>query len=73
MVLVCVLQCMLRVCVGSRVLVVFPIPSRSHTVLGDSIVKILLGAGHEVTLQTDILINLVPKTAKFCTYIECFM
>ncbi|XP_032514140.2 UDP-glucosyltransferase 2-like isoform X2 [Danaus plexippus] len=36
----------------SNILVVFPVPERSHRVLGESIVKILLEAGHEVTWVT---------------------
>lgn len=34
---------------GSAVLVVFPVPSRSHTLLGDHLVSTLLHAGHNVT------------------------
>lgn len=33
---------------GSRILVVSPMPSRSDSMLSDSIVNILLQAGHEV-------------------------
>lgn len=45
-----VLFCMfVRLCVSSRVLVVFPVPGRSHTTLGDAVVRSLLEGGHEVT------------------------
>lgn len=44
-----VFSCLLQMCVGSRVLAVFPVPSRSHAALGDSIVTTLLLAGHEVS------------------------
>ncbi|KAJ0180206.1 hypothetical protein K1T71_003610 [Dendrolimus kikuchii] len=33
----------------SRILVVFPVPSKSHSIISDSIVKILLDGGHNVT------------------------
>ncbi|CAK1582396.1 unnamed protein product [Parnassius mnemosyne] len=39
-------------CKGSNVLVFFPVPSRSHSSLGNSIVNILLDAGHQVTCVT---------------------
>ncbi|CAG9793373.1 unnamed protein product [Diatraea saccharalis] len=38
-----------------RVLVVFPFPSKSHTILGDGVVRHLLKAGHEVTFITPIV------------------
>lgn len=41
--------CVVCLCWGSRVLVISPVPSRSHQQLTDSIVKTLLDAGHEVT------------------------
>ncbi|CAH2074784.1 unnamed protein product, partial [Iphiclides podalirius] len=37
---------------GSHVLVVFPVPGKSHSILGNSIVNILLDAGHQVTYVT---------------------
>nr|ANI22016.1 UDP-glycosyltransferase 48D1 [Spodoptera exigua] len=37
---------------GGTVLVVFPVPSRSHTLLGDHLVTTLLHAGHNVTYVT---------------------
>ncbi|CAG5010947.1 unnamed protein product [Parnassius apollo] len=39
-------------CKGSKVLVVFPVTSRSHSTLGNSIVNILLDAGHQVNYVT---------------------
>ncbi|XP_053625091.1 UDP-glucosyltransferase 2-like isoform X2 [Plodia interpunctella] len=39
-------------CLCSRVLVVFPVPWRSHAVLGNSVVKTLVETGHEVTYVT---------------------
>lgn len=35
---------------ASNVLVVFPVPSRSHQILGDELVKGLLKKGHHVTM-----------------------
>ncbi|KAL4706382.1 hypothetical protein ACJJTC_018481 [Scirpophaga incertulas] len=43
-------------CVESyKVLVVFPFPGKSHAILGDGVVRLLLKAGHEVTYITPIL------------------
>lgn len=42
----------LYVCDGYNLLVIFPIPSKSHGILGDNFVKHLLDAGHEVTYIT---------------------
>ncbi|XP_075984662.1 UDP-glucosyltransferase 2-like [Anticarsia gemmatalis] len=36
-------------CEASKILVVFPLPGKSHAILGDGIVRHLLNAGHEVT------------------------
>ncbi|CAH2227175.1 jg14579 [Pararge aegeria aegeria] len=41
-------------CYGYKVLVVFPIPGRSHSILGEGYVKHLLAAGHEVTYITPL-------------------
>ncbi|CAG9793378.1 unnamed protein product [Diatraea saccharalis] len=32
-----------------KVLVLFPFPSKSHSILGDGVVRHLIKAGHEVT------------------------
>ncbi|KAM3962073.1 UDP-glycosyltransferase UGT5-like [Aphomia sociella] len=40
-----------------KILVVFPYPGKSHTILGDGYVKHLLKAGHEVTYITPQLIK----------------
>ena len=37
--------------VGSSVLVVFPVPEKSHGVLGDILVRTLLSVGHEVLIS----------------------
>lgn len=37
---------------AANILVVFPIPSRSHQILGDELVKGLLRKGHEVTMAS---------------------
>lgn len=42
--------CLMLACAeASKILVVFPLPSRSHGNLGDGVVKHLLNAGHEVS------------------------
>nr|WEU75328.1 uridine diphosphate-glycosyltransferases 48G1 [Glyphodes pyloalis] len=41
--------CLVHVSVASRILVVFPVPDQSHSVLGDAVVKTLLQDHHEVT------------------------
>ncbi|KAJ8725328.1 hypothetical protein PYW08_003511 [Mythimna loreyi] len=41
-----------HVCVCKRALVVFPVASRSHTLLGDHLVTTLLNGGHNVTYVT---------------------
>ncbi|XP_041982970.1 UDP-glycosyltransferase UGT5-like [Aricia agestis] len=43
-----------------KLLVVFPIPSKSHGILGEGFVTHLLKAGHEVTYVTPILIKESP-------------
>nr|WMP40226.1 UDP-glucuronosyltransferase UGT40AY2 [Tuta absoluta] len=37
---------------GSKILVVFPFPGKSHNILGEGFVRALLKAGHEVTYVT---------------------
>ncbi|KAJ2952617.1 hypothetical protein O0L34_g6942 [Tuta absoluta] len=37
---------------GARILVMFPFPSRSHNILGEGVVRILLKDGHEITYIT---------------------
>uniref|UniRef100_A0A2A4IT53 Glucuronosyltransferase n=1 Tax=Heliothis virescens TaxID=7102 RepID=A0A2A4IT53_HELVI len=41
-----------QLCACARVLVMFPVASRSHTLLGDHLVKTLLKGGHNVTYIT---------------------
>ncbi|XP_028166369.1 UDP-glucuronosyltransferase 2B15-like [Ostrinia furnacalis] len=44
-----------------KILVVFPYPGKSHTILGEGFVKHLVRAGHEVTYITPIPIKNPPK------------
>ncbi|KAL4706370.1 hypothetical protein ACJJTC_018469 [Scirpophaga incertulas] len=39
-------------CDAYKILVVFPMPSRSHGILGDGVVRVLINAGHDVTYIT---------------------
>lgn len=50
----CSLLCLLLACTAkaANILVVFPIPSRSHQILGDEIVKALIKKGHHVTMAS---------------------
>ncbi|XP_041982969.1 UDP-glucosyltransferase 2-like [Aricia agestis] len=45
------------VCSGYKVLVVFPVPGKSHAILGEAYVRHLLEAGHEVTYITPLPIK----------------
>lgn len=45
---VVVLLCVFQLCAAGKVLVVFPVPSYSHALFGDSVVNILIKGGHEV-------------------------
>ncbi|CAG5010942.1 unnamed protein product [Parnassius apollo] len=56
-------------CKGSNVLVVFPVTSRSHSNLGDSIVNILLDAGHQVNYVTPFPLK-TNHTRLICTDIS---
>ncbi|KAM3962074.1 UDP-glucosyltransferase 2-like [Aphomia sociella] len=47
----------LNLCGADKILVIFPLPARSHNILAEGIVKHLLNADHEVTLITPY-----PKT-----------
>nr|XP_032522320.1 uncharacterized protein LOC116773877 [Danaus plexippus plexippus] len=51
-------------CDGYNVLVVFPVPGKSHSILGEGYVRYLLDAGHEVTYLTPILIKNPPSRLK---------
>ncbi|KAM3962161.1 UDP-glucosyltransferase 2-like [Aphomia sociella] len=42
----------LNLCSADKILVIFPLPGKSHNILGEGIVKHLLNAGHEVTFVT---------------------
>ncbi|XP_028167757.1 UDP-glucuronosyltransferase 3A1-like [Ostrinia furnacalis] len=41
--------CLIGACAAARVLVVFPVPDREHSDLGDAVVRTLLAGDHEVT------------------------
>lgn len=41
--------CLVGAGAASKVLVVFPVPDRPHSDLGDALVRTLLAGGHEVT------------------------
>ncbi|KAI8437416.1 hypothetical protein MSG28_011744 [Choristoneura fumiferana] len=43
---------LLQVCDAFKILVVFPLPGKSHNILGEGYVRHLLNAGHEVTYIT---------------------
>nr|ANI22010.1 UDP-glycosyltransferase 40U2 [Spodoptera exigua] len=49
---------------ASKILVVFPLPSRSHANLGDGIVRHLLNAGHEVTYITPFAYKNAPPNLR---------
>ncbi|CAH2086982.1 unnamed protein product [Euphydryas editha] len=49
---VIILSYFLHFCDCSHILVVFPVPEKRHSVLSDSLVKLLLNDGHEVTHVT---------------------
>ena len=42
-------------CDGAKILAVFPIPSPSHGILGDNMIKHLLNAGHEVSVLRSMI------------------
>ncbi|XP_047510867.1 UDP-glucosyltransferase 2-like [Pieris napi] len=56
--LVSIVKCaiLFQYCSAFKILLVFPIPYRSHAILGESFVRHLLKAGHEVTYITPYLI-----------------
>ncbi|XP_063374330.1 UDP-glucosyltransferase 2-like [Cydia amplana] len=47
-----ILATLLQACAPYKILVVFPLPGKSHNILGQAIVRHLLNAGHEVTYVT---------------------
>ncbi|XP_047991044.1 UDP-glucosyltransferase 2-like [Leguminivora glycinivorella] len=47
-----ILATFLQVCSSYKILVVYPLPGKSHNILGQATVKHLLNAGHEVTYVT---------------------
>lgn len=42
-------------CDGAKILAVFPVPSPSHGILGDNMIKHLLNAGHEVSVLWKVM------------------
>ncbi|XP_035452806.2 UDP-glucosyltransferase 2 [Spodoptera frugiperda] len=57
--------CLMLACAeASKILVVFPLPSRSHGNLGDGVVKHLLNAGHEVTYISPFPYKNAPPTLR---------
>lgn len=52
-----IIQWMFGYCQPYKLLVVFPIPGKSHSILGHAFVKHLLSAGHEVTYITPMPIK----------------
>ncbi|CAK1545455.1 unnamed protein product [Leptosia nina] len=52
-----ILFCLLNVCSCYKVLLVFPFPFKSHSILGRGFVRNLLSAGHEVTYVTPFALN----------------
>ncbi|KAJ8711849.1 hypothetical protein PYW08_008803 [Mythimna loreyi] len=62
---VCLLICVIVACSeGAKILVVFPMPSRSHGNLGDGYVRHLLKAGHEVTYITPFKYKNAPANLR---------
>ncbi|XP_061379751.1 UDP-glucosyltransferase 2-like isoform X1 [Danaus plexippus] len=55
-----ILLAILYNCDAFKVLLVFPVPGKSHSILGEGYVRHLLSAGHEVTYLTPILIKNPP-------------
>ncbi|XP_045503982.1 UDP-glycosyltransferase UGT5-like [Colias croceus] len=47
-----VITTLITFCSGYKIMVVFPIASRSHSILGDRVVSLLAKTGHEVTYLT---------------------
>ncbi|CAK1545458.1 unnamed protein product [Leptosia nina] len=52
MLLALLVLCTLAYCDAYKILVVYPMPSRSHSILGDKLVNVLVKAGHEITYIT---------------------
>ncbi|KAL0820067.1 hypothetical protein ABMA28_006012 [Loxostege sticticalis] len=48
-----------------RIMVVFPLPGKSHTILGDGIVRHLAAAGHEITYVTPSPRKIGPKNVRY--------
>uniref|UniRef100_A0A2A4K0I8 UDP-glycosyltransferases domain-containing protein n=1 Tax=Heliothis virescens TaxID=7102 RepID=A0A2A4K0I8_HELVI len=55
---------MLTIADASKILVVYPFPSRSHANLGDGIVRNMLKAGHDVTYITPFEYKNAPATLR---------
>ncbi|KAL0818834.1 hypothetical protein ABMA28_008154 [Loxostege sticticalis] len=49
---------------AARILVVFPMPSPSHVILGDAVVKHLAAAGHDITYITPVPKKTFPQNVQ---------
>ncbi|XP_023949334.1 UDP-glycosyltransferase UGT5-like isoform X1 [Bicyclus anynana] len=59
--IVVLLTLVLNCCYGYKVLAVFPMPGKSHSILGEGYVRHLLAAGHEVTYITPFPVKDPPS------------
>ncbi|CAK1545461.1 unnamed protein product [Leptosia nina] len=62
--LIVTLLAFLSICDGYRVLLFFPIPGKSHSILGEAYIRHLVNAGHEVTYITPIPIKTPPARVR---------
>ncbi|XP_063830899.1 UDP-glucosyltransferase 2-like isoform X2 [Ostrinia nubilalis] len=60
----CLLLASLHVGFAYKILVVFPMPGKSHTILGEGVVRHLANAQHDVTYITPILLKSPPKNVR---------
>ncbi|CAH4027589.1 unnamed protein product [Pieris brassicae] len=52
------------VCDGFKILLFFPVPGKSHSILGEGYVRYLSNAGHEVTYVTPIIMKNPPPRVR---------
>lgn len=55
---------------GYKILVIFPIPARSHKILGDGVIRHLLNAGHEVNTPKNMKTHLHTSYFTFCEVVS---
>ncbi|XP_028179412.1 uncharacterized protein LOC114366668 [Ostrinia furnacalis] len=60
----CLLLASLHVGFAYKILVVFPMPGKSHTILGEGVVRHLANAQHDVTYITPIFLKSPPKNVR---------